>query len=465
MTFYRVLDDIEAGAPCKWRDEFRDHLPSTVPLFHDNVKGAIQLTEPWMQFVRDINDEAGRKYHFKNGTNDTVFRDAVGWHNMGADNLVEQITFSGNIVDVYEIDGYRAYIKTFYINDRPPSLTATPTGLVHILTTQYKDRLYVGVDKDPPVFPRTFVIARPSERLWIDVRNLARIPLESTTTPVEENKMPTCNICGTELICPNPHVPVVIPDEYELWLDVYQGNGEHDWQVLKDNGVTGICGKIGYGYTNSGGSSGCFKDSKFRTNAVGALKTGLKYAGYWWTHPLEDWNRQIKTVVDQCKDIPLEFIANDMEQTDGFGKVYDKKKKKWVTQHITKIPASQISNAGQFITEGLDKAFDIPILTYTRNSFITEFAPQMLTWMKNYGYWICQVPFERVFTYIKAEAELKNYTYCPTWKEYLDKYAPKPESPVYLPNGISAWKIWQFSIDHVKLPGSESYMDLNWLKR
>ena len=216
MTLYRVLDDIEAGAPCKWREKFRDHLPSTVPLFHDNVKGAIQLTEPWMQFVRDINDEAGRKYHFKNGTNNTVFRDAVGWHNMGAGNLVEQITFSGNLVDVYEIDGYRAYIKTFFINDRPPSLTACPQGLVHILTTQYKDRLYCGVDKDPPVFPRTFVIAKEGQRLWIDTRNIAKINVDPIILPVDEE------------IPVTPEIPLVEENKMLIGYDYWEGNPDVD---------------------------------------------------------------------------------------------------------------------------------------------------------------------------------------------------------------------------------------------
>jgi hypothetical protein len=274
-----------------------------------------------------------------------------------------------------------------------------------------------------------------------------------------------CSNCGTEVLCPGEIVtPPTETPGFELWLDIYQGNGDHDFQMLADNGVAGIIGKMGYGYTNQSGTSGSQKDSRFRSNAPLIAKAGMKYAGYWWTHPLEDLNRQVKTIVDQAKDIDLKFIANDMEQTDGFGKVYDKKKKKWITQHINKISASQIDYAGKYICAELDKIFDIPILVYTRNSFIDEFAPEMIHWMQKYGYWISQLPFEHVYTCDKAEAEAKGFTYCATWKEYMDKYAIKPGAKVYLPNGITDWKIRQFSFDKVKLPGSSSYLDLNWVK-
>jgi hypothetical protein len=468
--YRRIIDDIEAGNRHYNMDgvmmDIRDGYPATERIY--GGKGSVKLSREWMIYVNRINGIDGCKYQFvdfENYPTCHIFKPNVGWHNKGYDNLIEQLTFAGNIVDVISIEGDRAYIRSFY-NDQMPPAPIWPDKdhldpKVQLFTTQFKTKLDVTTNGK---YPRTLIIANPGERLWIDVANLR--PIALVIPPENEVDMTTCKICGTELICPNEHVPQPIPEtEYELWIDVYQGNGDHNWQVLADNGVTGIIGKMGYGYTNSNGARGSWKDSRFRSNSAGAIKAGLKYAGFWWTHPLEDLNRQVKTIIEQSKDIPLEFIANDMEQTDGFGRVWNKKRKRWIFEHITKISANQISYAGQYINAELDKAFEIPILTYTRNSFIDEFAPDMLHWMKNYGYWISQLPFEHVFTCDKAEAEAKGFTYCPTWKEYFEKYAVKPDAKVILPEGITDWKIRQFSFDKVKLPGSSSYMDLNWMKK
>jgi GH25 family lysozyme M1 (1,4-beta-N-acetylmuramidase) len=177
--YYLVLDDIAVGAPKEYRDDFREGLPSTVPIFTGNgVKGALRLPKAWMDYVVKINGITGCKYQFMNSTNNTVFRPAVGWHNQGASNLVEQVTFSGNIVDVYEIVGNRAYIRCYYANQKPPTEIITPMPnnlhpLVQLFSTQYYNRLDMTVDGK---YPRALIIARDeSEKLWIDLRNLKKV--------------------------------------------------------------------------------------------------------------------------------------------------------------------------------------------------------------------------------------------------------------------------------------------------
>lgn len=283
--------------------------------------------------------------------------------------------------------------------------------------------------------------------------------------------MNQCPNCGTTVRCskcdPIPSTGSSITESYELWVDVYQGNGTHDFTAMKAGGVTGIVGKIGYGYTNSGnGSRGCEKDKLFRKNADAALSAGLKYSGYWWTHPLEDWNRQVTTVLEQTKGLPLEHLWVDMEQSNGYGRVWDKKVNKYVWKFQPKISGSTISAANQYILSELDKALEIPIGVYSRTSYFTEFSPQSLEWVKNYPYWQCQVKEDPIITCLEWEAKAKNFILCQSWEEYIAVYAKSPfTSKVYLPKNVKDWDMWQFSIDRVKLPGSDSFLDLNWYKK
>ena len=291
---------------------------------------------------------------------------------------------------------------------------------------------------------------------WVSSKYLVSLPPEIIIPPPVEPPVE-----------PPVDPPITIDPTYELWLDIYQGNGDHDFKVLRDNGVTGICGKIGYGYYNSRGANGSQKDSRFLSNGELALKAGLKYAGYWWQHPYEEIQRQVNTAMGQCANLDIEFIANDVEQHNGFAPVWNKARRRFLPQNVKAFDSKKISDVALAINERLDSYKKYPILTYTRNTFMYEYSPQMLTWMPRYDYWVVQTPYERVITCEKWEAEAFGFIYCPDWETYLRVYAIKPDGsyPINLPYGIKYWKIWQFSIDHVKLPGSDSFMDLNWVRK
>lgn len=479
MTLYKIKDDLEAGwKPNGPRPFLRVGLPSTVRI--NGGAEFVNLSPEWMNYVAAINDPAGRRYQFDDPATCLNFKEAVGWHNQGKNNRVEQLTFSGNIVDVVAIEGNKAYIRCFYNTDTPPAIRYKPTSscldpLVQLLTVQYSNKLDMTTNGK---YPRTLIIANDrSERLWIDTANLkpyigpiADVHAESVIA------LPKCPDCGTELTCqkchpiiqvvtvepevPTAEQPITPPaSDYELWVDIYQGDETPDFKVLKDNGVAGIIAKIGYGYNNNG-SRGSVKDKKFLSYIEGALKQGLGTAGYWWNHPTEDWNRQVDTCLDAIRNVPLKFLSVDVEQNKG-SVLQQNNKGKWVWGPGT-FSSSQISGAGQFMAAALDDLYKV--LVYTRTDFIYSSSPKMLDWMIRYGLWLAAYPDSHVYTCDKWVAEDKGFTYCPTWQDYMTKHAPKPDTALVLPKGITSWYMWQFTGDRVKLPGLGGYTDLNYLR-
>jgi len=172
---YRIKDDIIAGVvPNGTRPYIRVGLPSTVRM--RGGKGTVILSKSWLDYLRKINTQRAYDYIFKPGS---------GWHNVGALNLVEQLTFSGNIVRVTSIEPTKfggkdymgAFIETAFNNEAPPAVAISPTPnklhpLIHLFTTQYADRLDMTTNNR---YPRIIPMANPGERLWMDVRDLVRL--------------------------------------------------------------------------------------------------------------------------------------------------------------------------------------------------------------------------------------------------------------------------------------------------
>ncbi len=210
---------------------------------------------------------------------------------------------------------------------------------------------------------------------------------------------------------------------------------------------------------------GCWKDDRLDEHMLGFLEAGVDVGGYWWNDPTYDWSKQ----VDKCMEFVdpfmkwLKIISADIEQSQGNVWIQRKKPKKQVLGW-GKLDPNKISDAGYYMMNEFEKRTNSEPITYTRTSFINEFSPTMTAWLKLWGVWLAAYPSSRVITCDKAEAEAKGFTFCATWKEYFENFAPKPTMSISLPKGIMKWKIWQFSGDRVKLPGSGSYMDLNWVR-
>ena len=161
---YKIKDDIQAGVPP--RPYLRVGLPSTVPT--NGGTGFVKLSDAWMKYLASINDSKAMNY---------LFKPSSGWHNTGDSNLVRELTFSGNIVEVTRIENGKAYIKTAFNNENPPSIPVLPTAanlhpLVHLFSTQYSDHL--NMDGGGRL-ARIILIANPGESLWMNTFDLIRL--------------------------------------------------------------------------------------------------------------------------------------------------------------------------------------------------------------------------------------------------------------------------------------------------
>jgi hypothetical protein len=140
-------------------------------------KSTVLLSPAWMEYIAAINPGLAFNFQF---AAPGILKDGVGWHNMGEPNRVEQLTFSGNIVEVLRIVGNQAYVKTYFNNAAPPPvILPMPTTLhpmVQLFTVQYPT--YLDMTTSGPKgarYPRTVLIANPGEELWIDISNLVKV--------------------------------------------------------------------------------------------------------------------------------------------------------------------------------------------------------------------------------------------------------------------------------------------------
>jgi hypothetical protein len=248
------------------------------------------------------------------------------------------------------------------------------------------------------------------------------------------------------------------PEGYTVAVDVaYSDDKPMNYRAIKDAGVDLLIFK-----------GGQFKiDPLAERHAKGALDAGLLLAAYWYVQIDGDIGYQSRLFESIAKKYPLRFVAPDIEQEEGYVP-NGKKRGKYV-----KYSSKQINNSAWAITQYINKWRNCELLEYTRTSYIYDFCPQLDDWIINYPLWLAQYLYtknkngdlgEWVYTCDKALATLKGFTYCPTWEEYFELYAPKPNRSISLPNGATDWKIWQFTGDHVQLPGCGSSIDINWVK-
>ncbi len=113
----RVIDDneaIAAGKKTRPYNRGNQGFPSTVQ-YHGG-KGAVKLPDTWITFVQKMTPKF-ISY---------IFSKAKGWQNSDQTGLVQQVTFSGNVVAVDRIENGQAYIHHFRSQDGPP-LPIAPT--------------------------------------------------------------------------------------------------------------------------------------------------------------------------------------------------------------------------------------------------------------------------------------------------------------------------------------------------
>jgi len=219
---------------------------------------------------------------------------------------------------------------------------------------------------------------------------------------------------------------------YSLGIDASRWDLPLDWSQLKTGGVE---------FTILKASQGCaLRDPRFATNLQGAQAAGLICAAYHWCDPTGDDRQQIDNFLTAIEGKPLAFLAVDVEQ-------YWQEWNEWGSRRVTRfIRPERISQSALSIATAIKARCRLPVLIYTRASFVRDYASPMSAWLPQWDLWLAHYPY--------ASGRVT----C-NW-EQLRGFFPKISGPS-MPPGCRSWRFWQFSADKFVLPGAHSPLDLN----
>lgn len=220
-----------------------------------------------------------------------------------------------------------------------------------------------------------------------------------------------------------------------IFVDVSLYQPNMDWKVLAEKGVTGAILKA---------SSGSYrKDALFLQHASAAHAAGLVLGAYHWCDPTNNAITQAQNFLSAVKGQPISFLAVDMEQFWASWVEYFER------DITTLLSGEEISDSAYGVASYLVKNSGLPVIIYTRASFVADRAPQAAAWLPNFPLWLAYYPYSRV----RISA---------TWEELREKHLPVPLGPL-LPKNCTRWTFWQFSGDKFRMEGAGgSLLDLNF---
>lgn len=222
-------------------------------------------------------------------------------------------------------------------------------------------------------------------------------------------------------------------EEAALGVDVSHWQPEVDWAALRAGGVTFAVLKATQGTA--------LRDTCFIPHLEGARAAGLRVGAYHWCDPIRPAIPQADHFLRTIRGQPLDFLALDVEQ-------HWASWREWEQRHVMRLLSpARISQVAQAIAQRVRAATGLPVLIYTRVSFIAEFARPMLTWLGAWPLWLAQYPYPR------------GRITC-TWEALRAHFLPTTARPV-LPPGCATWQMWQFSAGRFILPGVPAPLDLN----
>lgn len=220
---------------------------------------------------------------------------------------------------------------------------------------------------------------------------------------------------------------------YTLGIDASRWDLRLDWNQLKAGGVEFAILKASQG--------SALRDPRFETHLKCAAAAGLICAAYHWCDPTHDDRQQAENFLAAIAGKPVTFAALDVEQ-------YWQDWNEWSYKRVARlISPRRISQSAQAVAAEIKARSGLPVLIYTRASFVREYAAPMSAWLQEWDLWLAHYPYGG------------GRVTC-TW-EQLGQHFPKVSGPA-LPEGCRAWRFWQFSAEKFVLPGAPSPLDLNF---
>jgi GH25 family lysozyme M1 (1,4-beta-N-acetylmuramidase) len=238
-------------------------------------------------------------------------------------------------------------------------------------------------------------------------------------------------------------------------IDVSHYDEKIDWPLLKQGGVEFAIVKVSQGDYR--------KDPACPDHLEKAALAGLTTAIYHWCDPICGDDSQLNYLLETLAGLAYQFVCLDVEQTwaswsawpapgvpPGIGGRPRKPKKKGKTKQAPDLLSPErISQNAHHLALGLRARLPqgVPVVIYTRTSFILEYARPMLAWLPQFPIWLAQYPL------LRGTASTLD------WSD-LNQVLSTSFRPT-LPPGCPAWTIWQWSGDRFRLPGISSHPDLN----
>lgn len=141
--------------------------PATIRL--QGGVGNVQLTPAWIDYVDRINWRNPQILKY-------LFHKNSGWQNSSTYARVEELVFEGQTVNVLRISGLRAYLQTYFINEKQPLTPALGDWRIEKFSIVTRDDTMIGA---PPGPAKIILMARKGESLWIPTNYLicgSRLP-------------------------------------------------------------------------------------------------------------------------------------------------------------------------------------------------------------------------------------------------------------------------------------------------
>ncbi len=223
-----------------------------------------------------------------------------------------------------------------------------------------------------------------------------------------------------------------------LGLDVSHYDEQVDWARAAAAGAGFAIAKLSQG--------DYYRDNRCASHLAGALAAGLRTGVYHWVDPECNPKKQAAFFCQCAAGLKFHFICLDVEQHAPWplkrrGEASGRAKPASYSPRV-------ISESARDLAALLAENPGLPLVIYTRVSFIVEYARPMLDWLPSYPIWLAQYPLLPA-----PQGKL-------TW-ENLSQVYPRVAAPL-LPQGCPAWTFWQWSGDRLRLPGMSSAVDLNF---
>lgn len=174
---------------------------------------------------------------------------------------------------------------------------------------------------------------------------------------------------------------------------------------------------------------------------------GMKYIGiYHWVDPIHRTpDSQLRHIEQMVSRIKPDFIASDNEQWwASWGAWHQMNRGEISAAAVPRLDPLHISNFGRRITRRIVEIFQLPVLNYTAEWFISKWSPPMRTWINEFDLWFAIYPINRG-----------------RWKTWEEFYSFVNNATPPLPRGATQWKFWQFT-DKRYLPDMPArFLNLN----